>query len=54
MTRTPPLAAKSIAHDERRFLTGPTGRRRELRFLWTMLREFLHGFRVLHFVGGRA
>ena len=51
MTRTPPLAAKSIARDERRFLTGPTTRRRELRFLWTVLREFLRGFRVLHFVG---
>ena len=36
---------------ERRFLAGPSTRRRELRFLWTVLREFLHGFRVLHFVG---
>ena len=42
-----PLPAQAAARDEHRFLTGPT----ELRFLWTALREFLHGFRVLHFVG---
>ena len=36
---------------ERRFLAGPSTRRRELRFLWTVVREFLRGFRVLHFVG---
>ena len=36
---------------ERRFLAGPHSRRRELRFLWTVLREFMRGFRVLHFVG---
>ena len=45
------LPAKAAARTERRFLAGPTTRRRELRFLWTVLREFLHGFRVLHFVG---
>ena len=48
---SPSILVKSIARDERRFLTGPTTRRRELRFLWTVLHEFLHGFRVLHFVG---
>ena len=48
---SPTLPARFIAGDERRFLTGPTSRRRELRFLWTVLREFLRGFRVLHFVG---
>jgi len=47
---TLPISAVA-ARDERRFLTGPTSRRRELRFLWTVLREFLRGFRVLHFVG---
>lgn len=51
MTLTPPLAAKFIARDERWFFTGPTSRRRELRFLWTVLRGFLHEFRGLHFVG---
>ncbi|OON69931.1 TIGR00730 family Rossman fold protein [Hymenobacter sp. CRA2] len=43
-----------IAHAiaaERRFLAGPRSRRSELRFLWTVLREFLRGFRALHFVG---
>lgn len=30
---TPPLSVKAAARDERRFLTGPTTRRRELRFL---------------------
>ncbi|SFP89588.1 TIGR00730 family Rossman fold protein [Hymenobacter arizonensis] len=48
---TPPLPAQAAARDERRFLAGPTTRRRELRFLWTVLREFMGGFRVLHFVG---
>ena len=41
----------STTRAERRFLAGPSTRRRELSFLWTVLREFLHGFRVLHFVG---
>ena len=36
---------------ERRFLAGPRSRRRELLFLWTVLREFVRGFRALHFVG---
>ncbi|SHJ81719.1 hypothetical protein SAMN02745146_0247 [Hymenobacter daecheongensis DSM 21074] len=44
-------AAVPGARAERRFLAGPRSRRSELRFLWTMLREFTHGFRVLHFVG---
>ena len=40
-----------VTKAERRFLAGPSSRQRELRFLWTVVREFLHGFRVLHFVG---
>ena len=48
---SPAILVESVVRDERRFLTGPTSRRRELRFLWTVLREFLRGFRVLHFVG---
>lgn len=48
---SPALPAVPIAREERRFLAGPTTRRRELRFLWMVLREFLHGFRVLHSVG---
>lgn len=48
---TPHTPVTPAAKAERRFLAGPSTRRRELRFLWTVLREFLHGFRVLHFVG---
>ena len=44
-------AAPRPDYAERRFLAGPRTRRRELRFLWTVLGEFLRGFRVLHFVG---
>ncbi|MBC6990520.1 MULTISPECIES: LOG family protein [Hymenobacter] len=43
--------ATSAARSERRFLSGPRSRPSELRFLWDVLREFLRGFRVLHFVG---
>lgn len=44
-------SAKSAVRAERRFLAGPRSRRRELRFMWTVVREFVRGFRVLHFVG---
>ena len=46
-----PTEVPAADRTERRFLAGPGSRRRELRFLWTVLREFMHGFRVLHFVG---
>ena len=46
-----PTTARPADRAERRFLAGPRPRRRELRFLWTVLREFLRGFRALHFVG---
>lgn len=46
-----PNAAPPIRRAKPRFLAGPSTRRRELGFLWTVLREFLHGFRTLHFVG---
>ena len=46
-----PTAAPPADRAERRFLAGPRTRRRELRFLWTVLGEFLRGFRALHFVG---
>ncbi|MBD2721036.1 LOG family protein [Hymenobacter armeniacus] len=51
MPTPPPPAPRRPDQDERRFLAGPRSRRRELRFLWTVLREFMRGFRVLHFVG---
>jgi hypothetical protein len=38
-------------HEERVFLEGPQPRSWELWMLGRILREFLHGFRVLHFVG---
>ena len=44
-------AAAPVDRGERRFLAGPRTRRRELRFLWTVLGDFLRGFRALHFVG---
>lgn len=46
-----PVSIPAAEQAERRFLAGPWSRRSELRFLWAVLREFLHGFRVLHFVG---
>jgi uncharacterized protein (TIGR00730 family) len=33
------------------FLDGPKSRRYELRFAWRVFREFIRGFRTLHFVG---
>jgi uncharacterized protein (TIGR00730 family) len=33
------------------FLEGPKSRGYELRFAWRVFREFIHGFRTLHFVG---
>lgn len=36
---------------EREFLDGPHSRWREFRFVLRVLREFIRGFRVLHFVG---
>lgn len=36
---------------ERRFLEGPRSRTRELFFIFKVLREFIRGFRKLHFIG---
>lgn len=36
---------------ERRFLEGPRSRRKELLFTTKVLREFVRGFRKLHFIG---
>jgi uncharacterized protein (TIGR00730 family) len=46
-----PAPKLSDNHDERVFLEGPQPRRWELWMLGRILREFLRGFRVLHFVG---
>jgi uncharacterized protein (TIGR00730 family) len=42
-----PQAAK----EERYFLEGPKSRRKELFFIWEVVKEFIRGFRVFHFVG---
>ncbi|MFY9608757.1 MAG: TIGR00730 family Rossman fold protein [Blastocatellia bacterium] len=44
-------AAFVESRDERVFLKGPQSRRWELWMLGRIVREFLRGFRVLHFVG---
>ena len=46
---TPPT--RHAAQEERRFLAGPRTRSRDLAFIWSVVRELLRGFRVLHFVG---
>jgi len=48
-TTTPPQAPE--AKEERRFLEGPRSRSKELFFSLRVLREFIRGFRALHFVG---
>ncbi|WP_347158795.1 TIGR00730 family Rossman fold protein [Pontibacter chitinilyticus] len=42
---------KEVSDEERYFLEGPHSRQFELLFLLKVLQEFLHGFRVLHFIG---
>jgi hypothetical protein len=37
--------------DDRQFLEGPQSRRRELLILFRAVRDFIRGFRTLHFVG---
>ncbi|HLP27695.1 MAG TPA: TIGR00730 family Rossman fold protein [Candidatus Didemnitutus sp.] len=44
----PPSAGATA---EREFLDGPHSRWREFRFVLRVLREFIRGFRVLHFLG---
>ena len=39
------------AREERIFLRGPQSRQGELRTVFRIMREFIRGFRVLHFVG---
>lgn len=42
---------EKVAHSERRFLEGPRSRTREFLFSFKVLREFIHAFRKLHFIG---
>ncbi|MGE0593587.1 MAG: TIGR00730 family Rossman fold protein [Vicinamibacterales bacterium] len=47
----PPAGPLPKGTEERIFLEGPLSRRRELWFVLRSVREFIQGFRVLHFVG---
>jgi len=38
-------------HSERRFLEGPRSRTREFLFVFKVFREFIRGFREMHFIG---
>ncbi len=42
---------KSSNGTERKFLEGPQSRRKEFTFVWNVARQFIKGFRELHFVG---
>ena len=41
----------TLRSDEQTFLEGPRSRASELRFALRVFREFIRGFRALHFVG---
>ncbi|GEO07129.1 cytokinin riboside 5'-monophosphate phosphoribohydrolase [Adhaeribacter aerolatus] len=45
------LKANAQANAETYFLEGPHARENELKFLFSVVLDFFHGFRVLHFVG---
>jgi uncharacterized protein (TIGR00730 family) len=47
----PPDATSAPGADDRFLLEGPHSRREELLMLWRAFRDFIRGFRVLHFVG---
>ncbi|AMS27219.1 hypothetical protein AEM51_09530 [Bacteroidetes bacterium UKL13-3] len=40
-----------VIYSERRFLEGPRSRTREFLFVFKVFREFMQGFRKLHFIG---
>ena len=50
---TPPTATPPPRdpNPDRTFLDGPHSRTRELQLLWRAVRDFIKGFRTLHFVG---
>lgn len=50
MTSAPP-PAPADANADRHLLEGPHSRLEELLLLWRAVRDFIRGFRVLHFVG---
>jgi uncharacterized protein (TIGR00730 family) len=50
-TAPPPTPATSDTEDDRVLLEGPQSRSRELLILVRAIRDFIRGFRALHFVG---
>ena len=46
-----PAAPVRPAPDDRYFLAGPHSRAREMLLLWRAVRDFIRGFRALHFAG---
>ena len=46
-----PKKHNKIVHSERRFLEGPRSRRREFKFVFKVMWEFIKGFQKLHFAG---
>lgn len=44
-------AREQYHNSERRFLEGPRSRRKEFFFLFKVMREFIRGYRALHFLG---
>ncbi len=46
-----PKKQDKIVHSERRFLEGPRSRRREFKFVFKVMWEFIKGFQKLHFAG---
>lgn len=47
----PAAEPPGAGHDDRVFLEGPHSRFREVLLLWKTVRDFIRGFRALHFVG---
>ncbi|MCC7533614.1 MAG: TIGR00730 family Rossman fold protein [Bacteroidia bacterium] len=43
--------SEKTIHSERRFLEGPRSRTKEFLFVFNVLKEFIKGFRKLHFIG---
>ena len=48
---SPPAVGHDVTKADRVLLAGPHSRRRELGTVVRVVRDFLHGFRTLHFVG---
>jgi uncharacterized protein (TIGR00730 family) len=51
MSAPGPIPPRHEEHPDRFFLAGPHSRLRELHLLWRAVRDFINGFRALHFGG---